>query len=166
MDVFIIHRVIKQDVLQFIRPGGTKKCIILYLSRQDFIQFFCDEQDWNFTCQWWIVPDFGGRSLDTDPNFGQYRHFCSTIINICTHINPNKTGTQNYLRQISSAVDIFYLKKSDIWSNIGTTKCIKNVCFCKLTFSRGLSFKKLVISWTIWNFWYFTITNVTDIFCV
>ena len=28
------------------------------------------------------VPDFGGRSLDTDPDFGQYCHFCSLFINI------------------------------------------------------------------------------------
>ena len=28
------------------------------------------------------VPDFGGRSLDTDPDFGRYCHFFSLFINI------------------------------------------------------------------------------------
>ena len=42
-----------------------------------------------------LVPDFGGRSLDTDPNFGQYRHFCGTIIDVHTDRKPNKMGSQN-----------------------------------------------------------------------
>ena len=38
----------------------------------------------------WLVPDFGGQSLDTDPNLGQYRHFYGTIIDVRTDINPYK----------------------------------------------------------------------------
>ena len=44
---------------------------------------------------YWIVPDFGGQSLDTDPNFGRYMHFCGTIIDIGTDKNPNKFGVNN-----------------------------------------------------------------------
>ena len=40
MDVFIIHRSVKRDVLCFTRPSGTKKCILLCESRQDFLEFF------------------------------------------------------------------------------------------------------------------------------
>ena len=31
-----------------------------------------------------LFPDFGGRSLETDPNSGRYWHFCGTITNVCT----------------------------------------------------------------------------------
>ena len=83
-----------------------------------------------------LVPDFGGWSLDTDPNFGQYRHFCSTIMNIRTDRNPNKVGTQLYPRKRPSDVGRFYLKTSFIWRAIGTAKIIKYLFFVK-TFSRG-----------------------------
>ena len=56
----------------------------------------------------WLVPDFGGRSLDTDPNFGQYRYFCGTIIDVCTDRNLNKMGTKHYIRQIRSDMHSFY----------------------------------------------------------
>ena len=36
---------------------------------------------------------FGGRSLDTDPDFGGYWHFSVTIIAVCTNRNPYKRGT-------------------------------------------------------------------------
>ena len=32
----------------------------------------------------WLVKDVGVRSLDKDPNFGRYRHFCRTIIYVST----------------------------------------------------------------------------------
>ena len=34
------------------------------------------------------VPYFWGRSLDTDPNFGQYQHFGGPFINVRTDKNP------------------------------------------------------------------------------
>ena len=40
----------------------------------------------------WLVPGFGGWSLDTDPNFGRYRHFCGTIVNVRNYKNPDKKG--------------------------------------------------------------------------
>ena len=43
----------------------------------------------------WLVSDIGGRYLETDPNFGFYRHFCGILINICNDRNPNRIGTQN-----------------------------------------------------------------------
>ena len=57
-----------------------------------------------------LVPDFGGSSLDTDPDFGRQRHCCGTIIDLHTEINPNKMVTKNYLRQRLNAIDRFYLK--------------------------------------------------------
>ena len=42
-----------------------------------------------------VVPDFGGQSLDTDPNFGKYRHFCGTIIDVRTDRNANKRSNQH-----------------------------------------------------------------------
>ena len=47
----------------------------------------------------WQVPDFGGRSLDTDPYFGRECHFCGTIIDVRTDINPYKMGTQHQPRK-------------------------------------------------------------------
>ena len=38
----------------------------------------------------WRVPDFGGQSLDTDPDFSQYWHFYGTFIDVCTGENPYK----------------------------------------------------------------------------
>ena len=38
------------------------------------------------------VPYFGGQSLDKDPDFRQYWHFCGTIIGICTDRKPYKRG--------------------------------------------------------------------------
>ena len=35
-----MHRVIERDVLDFIRPGGNKKWILLCESRKDFIEVF------------------------------------------------------------------------------------------------------------------------------
>ena len=35
-----------------------------------------------------LVLDFGGRSLDTNPDFFQYWHFCGTIIDVRTDRNP------------------------------------------------------------------------------
>ena len=54
------------------------------------------------------VPDFGGRSLDTDPNFGQYWHFYGTIIDVRTDKTPYKRGTQHQLRKICGAKDKLY----------------------------------------------------------
>ena len=34
-----------------------------------------------------FVPYFGGRSLDTDPDLGQYWPFCGTIINLLIKTN-------------------------------------------------------------------------------
>ena len=34
------------------------------------------------------VPDFGGQYLDTDPNFGRYRPFYGTSINVHTERSP------------------------------------------------------------------------------
>ena len=33
--------------------------------------------------------------LHTDPDFGQYRHFWGTIINVCMYRNPNIVGTHH-----------------------------------------------------------------------
>ena len=41
-----------------------------------------------------LVPDFGGKSLDTDPNFSQYWHFCGTIIDVTSDRNPYKGVTR------------------------------------------------------------------------
>ena len=38
--LFIIHRVVKRGVLEFIRPCGIKKWILLGESRQEFLGFF------------------------------------------------------------------------------------------------------------------------------
>ena len=35
--VFIMHRVVEWEVLEFIIPGGTKKWILLCESRQEFL---------------------------------------------------------------------------------------------------------------------------------
>ena len=43
----------------------------------------------------WQVPDFEGRSLDMDPDFGLYWHFCSPFIDVGTDKNPNKFGVNN-----------------------------------------------------------------------
>ena len=43
----------------------------------------------------WLVPYFGGQYLDPDSDFGRYRHFCGTFIDMRAHRNPNKRGTQN-----------------------------------------------------------------------
>ena len=51
---------------------------------------------------WWVLG-FWGRLLDTDPSFGQYWHFCCTIINVCTDRKPNEIGTYHQLRQLRSA---------------------------------------------------------------
>ena len=51
----------------------------------------------------WSVPDFGGRNLDMAPNFFQYWHFCSTIINVGTYGNPHKMGITHQLIQIRCA---------------------------------------------------------------
>ena len=45
------------------------------------------------------VPDFRYRSLNTNSDFGQYWHFCGTIIDVTTDGNPYKRGTTNQLRQ-------------------------------------------------------------------
>ena len=89
----------------------------------------------------WLVPDFGGWSLETDPNFVQYRHFCGTVINVRTDINPNKMGIQHYLRQRRSSVDRVYLKKYSSWIDIGTIKCIKSIFLIHFS-ERGLNFLK------------------------
>ena len=46
-----------------------------------------------------LVPDFGGRSLDMDPDFGQYWLFCSTIIDVTTDRHPYKRAIKHHLRQ-------------------------------------------------------------------
>ena len=56
------------------------------------------------------LPDLGGRSLDTDPDFGRYWKFCGTIINVHTNRNQYKRGTQNQLIKIRDAMDRLYLK--------------------------------------------------------
>ena len=35
-----MHRVVKWETLEFIRPGGTNKCILLFDLLQYFIEFF------------------------------------------------------------------------------------------------------------------------------
>ena len=76
------------------------------------------------------VPYLGGWSLDTDPYFGQYWHFCGTIINLRTDRNPQKRGTQHHPRQRFSDMDMLYVKSSYNWRDIGTTKSIKMCFFC------------------------------------
>ena len=46
-----------------------------------------------------------------DPDLGQYRHFCGTIIYIRTDKNPNKRVMYHDLRRIHSSMDGFYIKK-------------------------------------------------------
>ena len=38
-DVFLIGSVIKQEILEFIRPGGMKKWILLCELHQEFLEF-------------------------------------------------------------------------------------------------------------------------------
>ena len=38
-DVFAMHRVVRREVLEFIRPGGIKRWIILDESCQEFLEF-------------------------------------------------------------------------------------------------------------------------------
>ena len=42
----------------------------------------------------WIVLYFGGQSLDTDPVFGRYWHFCGTLIDIRTDRNQQQDNLQ------------------------------------------------------------------------
>ena len=84
---------------------------------------------------------FGGRSLDMDPNFGQYRHFWSTIIDFSTDRNLYEREMQHYLRQRRSSMYGFYLKTYFSWRYISTAKYIKNFCFCKNK-SKGFKFLK------------------------
>ena len=35
-----MHRVVKWDILEFMRPHGTNKWILLFDLRQDFLDFF------------------------------------------------------------------------------------------------------------------------------
>ena len=37
-----------------------------------------------------LVPDFGNQYLDTNPDVGQYRHFCGTIIYVSTDYHQIK----------------------------------------------------------------------------
>ena len=39
-DIFALNRVVRREVLEFIRPGGMNKWIILGESCQDFLEFF------------------------------------------------------------------------------------------------------------------------------
>ena len=39
-DVFVMCRVVEQEVLEFIIPGGTKKWIVFCMLRQEFLEFF------------------------------------------------------------------------------------------------------------------------------
>ena len=39
-DVFVMHRVVKREVLEFIRPRGTKNWILLGESCHGFLDFF------------------------------------------------------------------------------------------------------------------------------
>ena len=82
------------------------------------------------TC-YWLVPDFRGQLLGTDPNFGWYWHFCGTIINICTDRNPYKRGTYHHLRQRHGAMGGFYFKSHHLWRVLGTEKSIKIEFFVK-----------------------------------
>ena len=71
------------------------------------------------------VSYFGGQLLDTDPIFFWHYHFCGTVINIHTDINPYKRGTENQLIQRGGAIDSFYFKSYYSWRYIGNTKTIK-----------------------------------------
>ena len=46
-----------------------------------------------------IVPYFGGRYLDTDPNLSQYWDFWGTIIDVHIDEKPNKMGTMKNPRK-------------------------------------------------------------------
>ena len=70
------------------------------------------------------VPYFGGRSLDTDPDFSRYWHFCSPFIDAHTDKNPYKRGTNTFLGIILGYWDILYLKVYHSWRDIGTAKCL------------------------------------------
>ena len=76
-------------------------------------------------CTYWLVLDFGDRSLDTDPDFGRYWHFFGTIIDVCTDRNTylSQTNMQRYSWvSFNSSFSLI---------DIGTAKIIKNVFFCK-----------------------------------
>ena len=53
---------------------------------------------WNIYTSTRRVTDFGGQSLDTELNFGQYWHFCGIIINVLTDKNPYKKVYQDITR--------------------------------------------------------------------
>ena len=39
-DVSVMHKLVEREVLEFLRPGGTKKWVILRDLRQGFLEFF------------------------------------------------------------------------------------------------------------------------------
>ena len=61
---------------------------------------FCVSSIMVSNCCLWLVSDFGGRSLDTDPGFSRYWHFCSAIIDVRTDKTLIKglssTKSENY----------------------------------------------------------------------
>ena len=63
--------------------GTDKLSFSFYPTHVNNIQEYCSRP----------VTDFGCRFLDTKPNFGQYWHFCGTIIDVTTDSNPFKGVT-------------------------------------------------------------------------
>ena len=119
-----------------------------------------------FLLFYWTVPYFRDLSLDTDPYFDWYEHFCNTIIDVCTDRNTYKRGMQHYLIKRCSAVDNFYFKSYFSWRDMGTSKCIKNIFCCKNFFKEVQLKKNLVFSWIVWDFGYFAIIYYIAIFYV
>ena len=87
----------------------------------------------------WLVPDSGGQSLDTDPNFFLYKHLCHTIINVRNDRNAYK-GVCKTNSDKDAVLWICFIKKKS-WRDIGTAICINNVCFVK-SFSERFKCKK------------------------
>ena len=112
----------------------------------------------------WIVPDFGGRFLNMDSNFGRYCKIFITIINVRTYRNPSKADTQHYLRKRWSTTESFYLKHF----------YLKSYWYCKMhqlfllllnLFQNRLN-KKTIFLLKVCIFQYFTILYFTFIFYV
>ena len=76
-----------------------------------------------------LVPDFGGWSLDTDPNFSRYWHFCGTIINIRTDRNRYKRITMHHPRKYA-VHRLGYILKGIIDEGILVLKKAQKIFFC------------------------------------
>ena len=72
-----------EDLSEFILPYDQESAASSNTTQYNTCSLFCLQGEFQI---------FEGRSLDTDPSFGRYWHFCSTIINVRTDRNPYERG--------------------------------------------------------------------------